>query len=92
MVSGSVTVNNEFGLHLRPASYLCKLAMEYSSKVSMRRNETTVNAKSVLGVLAACVKYGDEVEFICEGEDEEQALSAILSAASCGFGEDMPQS
>ena len=70
-----------------PAGFLCKLAMEYKASVSMRKANVTVNAKSILGVLGACVKCGDEVEFLCDGEDEEEALQAILAAAQNKFGE-----
>ena len=45
------------------------------------------NAKSVLSVLGACIKSGDEIEFICEGKDEEEALSAMLKIVDDGLGE-----
>lgn len=47
----------------------------------------TANAKSVLSVLGACVKSGDEIEFTCEGEDEEAALQAMVDAVNSGLGE-----
>ena len=49
--------------------------------------ENTANAKSVLSVLGACVKSGDEIEFVCEGEDEEEALKALVTAVENGLGE-----
>lgn len=88
MVTGHITITNPYGIHLRPASFLCRLALEYESSVSMRKGTVVVNAKSVLGVLGACVRCGDEVEFICEGRDETEALNAILEAARGGFGEE----
>lgn len=87
MVSSKVVVKNPTGLHLRPAGLLCKLALEYTSKVSLRFKESTANAKSILSVLAACVKTGDEVEIICEGEDEADALERIVKAIEEGLGE-----
>ena len=45
------------------------------------------NAKSVLSVLGACVKCGDEVEFVCDGEDEEEALKTLINAIESGLGE-----
>ena len=87
MVTGHITITNPYGLHLRPAGFLCRLALEYESAVSMRKGTTVVNAKSVLGVLGACVRCGDEVEFICEGRDESEALNAIMEAAKSGFGD-----
>ena len=73
MVSKKVTVKNSTGLHLRPAGNLCKEAVKYKCRVEFRHREGTANAKSVLSVLGACVKCGDEIEIICTGEDEEEA-------------------
>lgn len=87
MVSQKITVKNPTGLHLRPAGQLCTEAMKYKSSVKFRFRNTLANAKSVLSVLGACVKCGDEVEFICEGEDEEAALAALIKAVEDGLGE-----
>lgn len=89
MVSNKVVVNNPSGLHLRPAGILCKTAIDFKSKVTLRFNEINANAKSVLGVLGACIKTGDEIEIICEGEDEEDALVTIVNAIKDGLGEEM---
>ena len=47
----------------------------------------TANAKSVLSVLGACIKSGDTIEFVCDGDDEEQALQAVVAAVESGLGE-----
>ena len=88
MVSQKVVVKNPTGLHLRPAGILCKEAMRYKSQISFSygRNNTA-NAKSVLSVLGACVKSGDEIEFTCDGEDENDALAALVEAVENGLGE-----
>lgn len=91
MVSKKVTVGNVSGLHLRPTGLLCNEAMKYKSSVKFistgRSGPVTANAKSVLSVLGACVKCGDEVEFICEGPDEEEALDAVIRLVESGLGE-----
>lgn len=87
MVSQKVIIKNPTGLHLRPAGILCKEAMKFKSLVTFTFRGNTANAKSVLSVLGACVKSGDEVEFSCEGEDEEEALKALISAIESGLGE-----
>ena len=87
MVSKKVTVNNPTGLHLRPAGNLCKEAMKYKSMIKFQFRETTANAKSVLSVLGACVKSGDEITLVCEGEDEQEALDALVAAVESGLGE-----
>ena len=61
--------------------------MQFKSVITFTFKENTANAKSVLSVLGACVKCGDEVEFVCEGEDEEQALKTLIEAIEGGLGE-----
>ncbi len=87
MVSQKVVIKNPTGLHLRPAGILCKEAMQYKSLITFSFNETTANAKSVLSVLGACVKCGDEIELSCDGEDETEALKALVAAVESGLGE-----
>ncbi len=88
MVSRKVKIKNPTGLHLRPAGILCKNAMDYSSVITFKYGgENIANAKSVLSVLGACIKSGDEIELICEGSDEERALSEIVALIESGLGE-----
>ncbi|MBQ9614572.1 MAG: HPr family phosphocarrier protein [Lachnospiraceae bacterium] len=87
MVSRLVTIKNPTGLHLRPAGILCKDAMEFKSSITFRFRDTTANAKSVLSVLGACVKSGDEIELICDGIDEQEALEKLVAAIESGLGE-----
>lgn len=62
-------------------------AIQFKSKVTFAFDGGTSNAKSVLSVLGACVKSGDEIELICEGEDEEEALKQMVEAIEAGLGE-----
>lgn len=87
MVSQKVVIKNPTGLHLRPAGILCKEAMRFRSLVTFRFRENTANAKSVLSVLGACIKSGDEIEVFCEGEDEEEALKTVIATVESGLGE-----
>ena len=87
MVSQKVVIKNPTGLHLRPAGILCKEAMQYKSSITFQYRGNTANAKSVLSVLGACIKCGDEIEFFCSGIDEEQALKALVDAVESGLGE-----
>ncbi|MCD8365578.1 MAG: HPr family phosphocarrier protein [Clostridiales bacterium] len=79
MVREKVIIKHPAGLHLRPAGALSNLAATFESSITMCRGGRTANAKSLLAVLGACVKSGDELEFICEGEDEEAALAAVIA-------------
>lgn len=79
MISKKVKIKNPTGLHLRPAGMFCKRAAEFEGcNVSFQVGNTTGNAKSVLSVLAACIKAGDVVEISCEGMDEEEALASMV--------------
>lgn len=87
MVSHKVTIKNPTGLHLRPAGLLCKEALRYQCSVKFQFGNTTANAKSVLSVLGACVKSGDEIILICDGPDEETALADLVALVESGLGE-----
>ena len=87
MVSKEVKITNPTGLHLRPAGNLCKEAMRYKSKVTFNYGGNIANAKSVLSVLGACIKTGDVITLICEGDDEEEALKDLAAYIENGLGE-----
>ena len=87
MVKQKVRIKNPTGLHLRPAGILCKEALRFQSSVKFQFGNTTANAKSVLSVLGACVKSGDEILLICEGADEEAALADMVALVESGLGE-----
>ena len=87
MVTQRTTIKNPTGLHLRPAGLFCKTAVQFKSKVTFQFKGISANAKSVLSVLGACIKRGDEIELICEGEDEQEALEAMLAIIEDGLGE-----
>ena len=87
MVSQKVIIKNPTGLHLRPAGILCKEAMNFKSLITFQYRGNTANAKSVLSVLGACIKCGDEIELVCEGEDEEKGLAYLVQMIEDGLGE-----
>ncbi len=87
MITRKITIQNESGLHLRPAGVLCKTAMDYKSLITFQHGDLTANAKSVLSVLGACIKQGDEIEITCSGADEEDAMKALIQVIETGLGE-----
>ncbi len=78
MVSEKITIKDSSGLHLTPAGKLCSEAIKYKSKITFKFKDTEANVKSMISILSACVKCGNEIELICEGEDEKEALENIL--------------
>ncbi len=89
MVSKKVKVVNPSGLHLRPAGVLSQTSMKFKSNTIIESKEKTIIAKSVLNVMAAGIRRGTEINVICEGPDEEEALAAIVAAIESGLGESL---
>lgn len=87
MIIKKVVINNPTGLHLRPAGILCNEAVKYKSRVYFKYGDNEANAKSVLSVLGACIKSGTELEFLFDGEDEEQAMAGVIGVIENGLGE-----
>lgn len=87
MVSQKVTIKNLTGLHLRPARILSYEAAKYKALITFNFKGGSSNAKSLLSILGAAIKSGDTIEFVCEGEDEEEALKAVIAAVESGLGE-----
>ena len=67
MVSKVIKVKNVTGIHLRAANAVCNTAVKYSSLIKMKKKEQVVNAKSILGILSACIRCDDEIIIECEG-------------------------
>lgn len=88
LVQQKVTVKNLAGLHLKPAGILCQEAMKFHSSITFTYAKGVANAKSVLSVLAACVKCGDEILLQCDGVDEKEALDELVRLVESGLGEE----
>jgi phosphocarrier protein len=88
MLSRKMMIDIPAGLHLRPISVLCNRSIDFKSAITLKIGDKSVNAKSVLGVLSACVKNGDEIELICEGTDEKEALEVLSRMIMEGLGDE----
>jgi phosphocarrier protein len=89
MIEREVTVRNRAGLHTRPASMIVKTASQYQSEIFLRRDNYEINGKSVIGVMTLAAEQGATITLVVEGEDEEEAASAITELFDDGFGEEM---
>jgi len=87
MLSRSITVKNPSGLHMRPAGIFVKAVTAFKSNVGFDIRGKSYNAKSMINVLSAAVKCGDEIELKIEGEDEQACMDAVVSAIESGLGE-----
>lgn len=87
MVSKTVKIVNEQGLHMRPAGVFAKEMTKFSSSVTLDAAGKKINAKSVMLIIAACIKCGAEVTVECDGADENEALAKAVELIESGFGE-----
>ncbi len=82
-----VQVQNQVGLHARPATFFIQKANEYKSSIWVEKDERRVNAKSLLGVLSLGIVGGTTIRIIADGADEEQAVSGLVRLVDSGFDE-----
>ena len=87
MVSTKTVIRNPMGMHMRPAGMFANAMMKFVSHVNLVANGKTVNAKSIMNLIAACIKCGTEVEVQCSGPDEEAALLEAVRLIENGLGE-----
>jgi phosphocarrier protein len=87
MIHSHVTISNKLGLHARASAKLSKLAGSFPCEVWMTRNDRRVNAKSIMGVMMLAAGIGTEVELETDGDQEQQAMDAMLALIHDKFGE-----
>lgn len=82
-----ILVQNQVGLHARPATFFIQKANEFKSSLWVERDERRVNAKSLLGVLSLGIVGGTTIRIIADGTDEEAAVEALVALVQSGFAE-----
>ena len=87
MLSRTVTVQNQVGLHARPATFFIQKANEFKSSIWIEKEERKVNAKSLLGVLSLGITKGTEIKIVTDGVDEEEALDALEALIESNFSD-----
>lgn len=87
MVSKQTKIINPMGMHMRPAGMFANAMMKYDSDVTLLFKDKEVNAKSIMNLMAACIKCGSELEVRCSGPDEEAALAEAVALIESGLGE-----
>ena len=87
MFMKETTVNNQVGLHARPATFFIQKANEYRSSIWVEKDERRVNAKSLLGVLSLGIMGGTDIKIMAGGSDEEEAVDALVALVESGFAE-----
>lgn len=87
MVIKDVAIENQVGLHARPATFFIQKANEYKSSIWVEKEERRVNAKSLLGVLSLGIVGGTAIRLIADGADEQQAVDGLIKLINSGFNE-----
>jgi phosphocarrier protein HPr len=82
-----VLVQNQVGLHARPATFFIQKANEFKSSIWVEKEERRVNAKSLLGVLSLGIMGGTKIRIIAGGPDEERAVEELVKLVESGFAE-----
>ena len=88
MKKQTVIIQNSSGLQIESAGVFCNVAMRYQCKTRFfYRHGNEANVKSVLSILGAGIRKGEEIEICCEGVDEKEALAALVALVESGFDE-----
>lgn len=87
VISKEVTINNQIGLHARPATFFIQKANEFKSSIWIEREERRVNAKSLLGVLSLGIVKGTAVNIVADGVDENEAIATLSELIDSDFSE-----
>ncbi len=82
-----VTVNNQVGLHARPATFFIQKANEFKSSIWVEREDRRINAKSLLGVLSLGITGNTDIKILADGSDETEAVDALVALVESGFAE-----
>ncbi len=88
MLSKEVVVQNQVGLHARPATFFIQKSNEFKSGIWVEKNDRRVNAKSLLGVLSLGITKGTKITVIADGADEQEALDALTVLIGANLDDD----
>ena len=88
MQTKEVEIINNLGLHARASAKITQLAGNYQSEVWLSRNKLRVNAKSIMGVMMLAANKGSKINIEVIGQDETEAMLAIVALIENYFGED----
>ena len=87
MYMKEAVVNNQVGLHARPATFFIQKANEFKSSIWVEKDERRVNAKSLLGVLSLGIVKGTSITLIADRPAEKEAVEALIELISSNFSE-----
>jgi phosphocarrier protein len=87
MIERIVTIANKNGLHARPAAEIVKTAAKFKADITLVRDDLEVNGKSIMGVMMLAAEYGSSLVLRADGNDAEEAVTALATLIESKFGE-----
>ena len=87
MITKEAVINNQVGLHERPATFFIQKANEFKSSIWIEKDERRVNSKSLLGVLSLGIVKGTTVTLVADGADEQEAIDTLTALINSDFSE-----
>ena len=88
MIQKKVVIQNKLGLHARPAAQIVKMAAKFKSNLFICKDDHEVNGKSIMGVMMLAAEMGSSVTITTQGEDEKEAIEALVKLIKSKFNED----
>ncbi len=88
MTTRTVTIKNRAGIHARPAALIAQTANRFASEILIERDDTRINAKSIMGIITMAASYNSVLTLCADGPDETEALDAIETLFQNKFEED----
>ena len=88
MVSAEVTIVNKLGMHARAAALFVKESTRFGCEVWVSKGANRVNGKSIMGILTLAAARGETMRIEAQGQDEEEALRALVKIVTSGFSEE----
>jgi len=87
IVESTVRIRNRLGMHARAAVKFVQLGNKFRSEIKVVKDETEANGKSIMGLLTLVAAHGVTMKIVCEGDDADAALAALVELVGSGFGE-----
>ena len=88
MVSKETVVIDKMGLHMRPANNFISAMNKYKSDITIDFDGKKINGKSIMNIMAGCIKCGSDIVVECDGPDEEAMMAEVSELIESGFGEE----
>ncbi len=87
MITKEIMIKNKLGLHARPAALFVKTASKYISSIKIKKNDTEIDGKSIMGLMMLAAESGSKLIIMIDGEDEGNAMNALIKLIEGNFNE-----